>query len=505
MFKWGGNAVDAAVAAAFTSFVSEALVINIGAGGFALVVDGKEPDKALSYDFFSAMPSHGGDRDFRQILLDFGGDKQPFYIGRASTAVPGALAGLRRMAESRARLPLKKLMEPAIDLAFKGFELTPEKAYLLELLEGIYTDTPQLGAIFAPNGAILRENDHVNFPKLGETLKRIAEEGSGIFYEGSIAQAIVQDHQQNGGLITARDLAQYQVHEHKPMRVSYRDLEVLLTPPASHGGALLGFALKLLETVSLKGLAPNSFQYLNIMAHVSRLTNIVRGVWNGGHEDEAVRISWLLDESRIRHYSDLLHQALAGKPFEDDDKARIGGGNTTHISALDSEGLSVSMTYSSGECGGYLVGDTGMCLNNMLGELDLNPHGFHKDAPGNRLMSMMCPVTILKNGQPILALGSAGSNRIRSAMLQVMGLYLDLELPLDQAINAPRFHYEEGVLQLEGGMEPHVASKLEQAGFRVNLWREKNLFFGGAQAVGYGTEGLTAGADRRRGGRVARG
>lgn len=190
MFKLGGNAVDAAVAAAFTTFVSETLVVNIGAGGFALVVDGHNPEKAVSYDFFSAMPGHGEDLDFRRVLLDFGGDKQPFFIGRASTAVPGALAGLRRMAEDRANLPLKQLMKPAIDLAFKGFSLSPQKAYLLRLLEGIYRDTPQLETIFAPNGSIFEENDHVCFPQLGTTLTRISEEGTGIFYEDPLPKQL---------------------------------------------------------------------------------------------------------------------------------------------------------------------------------------------------------------------------------------------------------------------------------------------------------------------------
>lgn len=315
----------------------------------------------------------------------------------------------------------------------------------------------------------------------------------------------MKDHEENGGLITAEDLKNYQVLEKTPVQVVYRGRQVLLTPPSSHGGALLGFALKLLETTNLQGMVPNGFDYLNTMAHVSRLTNLARVLWHDDSRDESQRIAALLAESNIAHYGQLLKDALAGKPFQHDGKTIPGGGHTTHISTLDSEGLSVSMTFSSGECGGYLVGDTGMCLNNMLGEHDLNPYGFHQDPAGERLMSMMCPVVVLEDGQPILALGSAGSNRIRSAMLQVMCSYLDLGLSANLAINLPRFHYEEGVLQLEGGVDPGVADQLRAAGFVVNLWSEKNLFFGGAQAVGFGSGELEGGADERRGGSVARG
>ena len=173
-------------------------------------------------------------------------------------------------------------------------------------------------------------------------------------------------------------------------------------------------------------------------------------------------------------------------------------GSTTHIAALDRDGWACSVTCSAGSASGVIVPGTGVHLNNMLGEQDLNPLGFHRHPPGRRMPSMMAPTVVLRDGQPELAVGSAGSNRIRSAILQTIIRSIDDGMAAQAAIDAPRVHYEDGVVYTEPGVD---ATALQAAGRRLAPFRERNLFFGGAQAVARDADGtFSGGGDPRRGG-----
>ncbi|MFQ5613121.1 MAG: gamma-glutamyltransferase [Anaerolineae bacterium] len=502
----GGNAVDAAVAAAFASFVAEAVLVNIGGGGVALVVDGSS-GQATVYDFFSDMPSGrlAGQADFRQVLVDFGAEQQPFYIGRASVAVPGVVAGLAAMAETRGALPLDRLLRPAVRLAREGVVLSEALAYVLKILSPIFTDTPPLAAMFTRNGRVYRAGERLCFPALAETLTRLGREGPAQFYTGAVGQQIVADQQAHGGLLTARDLAAYRVRQMAPIRLDYRGYTVLLPPPPSSGGVLIAFALKLLEAVDLQDLSPTSFEHARLLAETMRLANAARKTWETNVGSDEARVERFLAEEHLNRYRRELVHSLKRGPSPDRSRAgqRGGPGNTTHISVVDGQGGVAGVTTSAGENAGFVVGDSGVCLNNMLGEIDLHPDGFHRLPPGVRLTTMMSPAIVLRDGRPVLAVGSGGSNRLRSAIVQVISNALDFQMPLQQAIDAPRLHFEDGLLQAEGGVPAPVVAELRRAGYQVNHWPGRNMFFGGAHAVARQGEGLLAAGDRRRGGSVA--
>ncbi len=507
MFERGGNAMDASVAAAFASFVVEVCVVNIAGGGYALVAGGDGDGDAAAYDFFCAMPS-GQSRcmDFREIWVDFGGDRQAFCIGRGSTAAPGAVAGLCRMLADRGKLPLEVVLEPAIALAQDGFEISANAAYVFDLLSPIYSDTPEIRRLFQPRGSFYREGDWLRQPDLARTLKSLAREGPDLFYRGSMAEALARDHRARGGLIVAEDLRGYRVRRMEPLRVPYREYEVLAPPPSSHGGALVGLTLKLLEAVPLELLRHNEYDHARALAHVLRLAAEARLSWEASDGHDAERARRFLSPAAAAPYIRALQERLAEDcPPPAAVAEGQGPSSTSHISAMDAGGMAVSVTTSTGEGAGYLLGDTGVCLNNVLGEHDLNPDGFHRAKPGQRLASMMCPAILLRDGRPVLAVGSAGSNRLRSAIVQTISNAVDFDFPLDRAVNHARVHYESGALQLERGVSPDTADRLRRNGFQVNLWREKNLFFGGAQAVGRLDGLLSGGADARRGGGVALG
>ncbi|CAM2064594.1 Gamma-glutamyltransferase [Sulfidibacter corallicola] len=504
MYALGGNAVDAAVAAAFAVIVAEMVVSNIGAGGYGMVFDPKqETNQGITYDFFSTMPSGDVDcdLDFRKVLIDFGGDKQPFFIGRASTAVPGVVAGLCRMAREQGTLPLSTLMTPAIRLAGEGYPVEPMIAYVLDLLIPIYSDTPRLKALFQSGDRFAKVGDRLRFRELAETLEQISALGDGYYYRGALAEAIVDDHRRQGGLIRAKDLDRYEVVESRPIRVSYRGHEVLLPPPSSVGGVLVAFSLRLLDSVSLRGLEPGRFEICRILAHVMLLTNLARHSWDRGVSEECARVEAFLDDDFVLPYCERLAAILAGRmPPPNEPLSPQGPSSTTHISAIDADGMAVSVTTSAGEAAGYLVGDTGMILNNMLGEQDLNPLGFHRFPAGKRMNSMMCPIVVLSRGRPVLAVGSAGSNRLRSAIMQSVVNAIDFGLPLEEVVNRPRVHFENGILQMEHGFDAAVVERLRADGFRVNAWEERNLYFGGVQAVSLRDGRLEGAGDPRRGG-----
>jgi gamma-glutamyltranspeptidase/glutathione hydrolase len=304
-------------------------------------------------------------------------------------------------------------------------------------------------------------------------------------------------------LITADDLASYQVRRVRPIRLDYRGYSVLLPPPASTGGVLIAFALKLLETVDVATLSYASHQHVRLLAEVMRLTNLARPSWETSRRPNTTRIEDFLSAQHVSGYQSELLELLNGKPASLDPGLRGGPSATTHISVVDGQGTIVGVTTSAGENAGYVVGETGVCLNNILGEIDLHPQGFHRLPPGTRLTTMMSPVVVLCDGEPMLAVGSGGSNRLRSAITQVISNVVDFGMPLAEAIDAARVHFEGDLLQVEGGISESVVRGLEGAGYRVNHWPGRNMFFGGAHAVARQNGELVAAGDRRRGGSVA--
>jgi gamma-glutamyltranspeptidase/glutathione hydrolase len=420
------------------------------------------------------------------------------------------VAGLDRMVVEQGTLPLAQILAPAVNLAREGVILSDALAYVAHILTPIFTDTPEMAAIYAPTGQMPEAGERLQFPALADSLERLGENGASLFYTGQVAEQILSDQRANAGLLTETDLASYRVHKTNPIAIDYRGYTILLPPPSSSGGALIAFALKLLATVEFTHLGHNSFGHLRLLTELMRLTNTARANWqndcglsaSASPVDQAECIGRLLATVNVARYHDMLQRALSEGGLTSAPDLPSGPNSTTHISVADTNGMIVAITTSAGENAGFTIGDTGITLNNMLGEIDLHPNGFHKLLPGQRLMTMMTPVLILHRGQPMLAVGSGGSNRLRTAIAQVISNFIDFNMSLDQAVDAPRLHFEEGIVQLEGGIEPDIADKLETTGYTVNRWPQRNMFFGGAHAVAQINGSWVAAGDSRRGGSV---
>jgi gamma-glutamyltranspeptidase/glutathione hydrolase len=469
VLRAGGNAVDAAIAAMLTSFVCEPLLTGLGAGGYMLVVaPGRRP---VLLDFFVEAPGRGADPsrlgELIPISVSFGDATQTFKVGPASVGTFGMPAGICAAAARFGSVPLAQLAAPAAALAREGVELNRQQAYVVEILEATIRSTAQASALFAPAGRLLRAGERVVQPELGDALERLGAEGARPFYEGDIAGAIVEWLGERGGIVTTADLRAYEVLERDPLRVPYRGREVLTTPPPAAGGILMALALELLDASPAP---PSLAQIVEVMERTQ----------------SARTAEFLVGLGDPQYVHTLLPQARG--PL----------GSTTHVSALDRDGWACSVTSSAGSASGVIVPGTGVYLNNMLGEEDLNPLGFHLHPPGRRLPSMMSPTVVLSGGVPELAVGSAGSNRIRSAILQTIIRCLDEGMAAQAAVEAPRVHFEDGVLYAEPGID---GATLERCAAKITRFRELNLFFGGAQAAAREADGsFSGGGDPRRGG-----
>ena len=483
VLRQGGNAVDAAVAAVLMSFAAESTLTGPGAGGFMLVHTASGEDHLL--DFFVAAPGRGGDgrepADLRPIEVEFSDDAvQVFHIGPSSCGVYGTTAGLAEALERFGTLSLASLVEAPAKAARAGVEVTPMQEYLLHILGPILRSTPEASATYEPDGRPLRAGERVVLPELAELLERLGSEGPAFMYAGDVGAAVSDWVLERGGLMTREDLGEYEVVERRPARATYRGREVLTNPPPSSGGILIAYSLDLLERLEHAG-------GLRALVEVMDRTNRTRT------EDFLVGL----------HSEGYLERLLAREAMEtaaSEVRGRLG--STTHISVLDEHEACVSVTCSNGSCSGVVVPGTGILLNNLLGEEDLNPLGYHRHEPGRRIPSMMAPTVVLRDGSPEVALGSAGSNRIRSAILQTITGVVDAGLSAAEAVRRDRVHFEDGVVEAEPGVDQEELDALEREGWRVERWRERNLYFGGVQAVARDqlTRELSGGGDPRRGG-----
>lgn len=512
MLRRGGNAVDAAVAAAFVSFIAEIGVVHLGGSGLAHVFD-PATGRSVVYDFFSSMPGLAGDGlrddlDFEQVTIDFGPTTQDFYLGRGSVAVPGNVFGLCRLAADLGTLPLGVLLEPALRLAREGVALDDFQASTCELLRPLYTHTAGMRAVFMPSGYMIKDGERLFISDLAETLGILAEEGVGVFRSGRVAEALIADQAERGGLVAAEDLAAYEVYLCDSIVVRYGEFEVLLPPPCSSGGVLTAFALKVLAAFDVAGLGHGSVAHLQLLFEVMTAAGRARPGWDELSATLPVEqaIGQFLHGDNIAFYVAQIGEAVANRRPSTLPDERPGVGNTSHLSVLDAQGMAVGITTTAGESAGYVVPGTGYIPNNILGEGDLNPLGFHQWPAGHRINTMMAPTLVMQAGVVRLVIGSGGSERIRSAILQTISNCLDFQLPLEEAVNRARVHVEKGVLQCEAGFDGAAVDMLESWGYGVNRWPGRSIYFGGAHSVGRLASGaLVAAGDDRRGGAVAGG
>jgi gamma-glutamyltranspeptidase/glutathione hydrolase len=467
VLRAGGNAVDAAVGAMLMSCVAEPLLTGIGAGGY-LMVAGFDAEPTL-LDFFVAAPGLGAPEgaaraDLLPVVVDFGDAEQVFNVGPSSVGAWGVPAGIEAALGRWGSMPLAELTAGPAALAREGVTLNRPQGYVNQILGGILTSTPEAAAIFAPGGHLLGPGDRFRWPDLALALERLGSEGTEPFTTGAVALAVCDWLTERGGVLTRTDIAEYRAIERTPVAVDFHGRKVLTNPPPNAGGILIADALARLEAGG--GTGPERLVEVMEQVQARRTPEFVAGLDETGFAERFLA-------SRL--------------------------GSTTHISVMDGEGRACAVTCTNGEGSGVVVPGTGIHPNNIMGEEDLNPLGFHAFPAGRRMPSMMAPTIVLGADGVELVVGSAGSNRIRSAIVQTIVGVVDRGLSVADAVEAPRVHFEEGTVYAEPGVD---VAALEAAGRTVSRFSERNLFFGGVQAVRRDpvTGRLGGAGDSRRGG-----
>lgn len=439
----GGNAVDAAVAAALVCLVAEPLLASAGGAGIMVVAAPGRP--AIALDFFSAVPGRGLTRqgepelDFDAIEVDFGSARQAFHIGRGSATVPMVLDGLAHAARHHARLPLADLTHRAIGLAREGFVIDELVARTFRLLRSILVRDPECLAEIAvgldPDRGP-QVGERLRNPNLATTLEAFARAGR---MPDALRHGLIAEFgPDRGGLITAEDLAGAVVIEREPHRIEVGDWTLATSPRL--GGRLVG----LIATQALAGPAPT-------------------------HELDA-----LLGFARASRAGHLARSHL---------------GSTTHVSVVDEQGCAATVTLTSGEGCGHVVRGTGVHVNNFLGEEDLNPAGFHKHPAGAPLPTMIAPSVARDRSGRVIALGTGGANRIRSAVARVFAEVVR-GASIEEAIAAPRLHAEAGPrgsevwFERQGVRDPAALERALAAEFdTLHPFEGPDFFFGGVHTV----------------------
>ena len=487
ILRCGGNAVDAAIAGFFTACFAEPVLCALGGAGFALIRDASSTVRAL--DFFVQTPAqiYSADTlDFERIDVDFGSATQHFFIGNGTVATPGAVAGVFELHREYGSLPISELSTPALEYAKNGALLTAQQAKILKLVEPIYLSRQSSKRQFghALNRTVLGEGGVPCWSDMIDFMESLSREGSDLFYQGECADKIGNYIQQNGGHVRSADLNNYKFLWKSPLVTKFGSDSVSIFPSPSVGGALIWLALELITARKIS----NPKSALLYLSSIMNSTNIARK-------------NAFLRSGEWPNYNNMASSATLRDLIFDVENRIAAWTGTTHISVSDNNGLSIGMTLSNGEGCGEIVPGTGMMLNNMLGEPDVNPAGRTGWPLSTRLSSMMSPCIIEGGDGMCTVLGSGGSSRIRSAILQVILNLCQHKDTLERSVRRPRIHLEDDVMNMEGGFSPEQIRGLLDCYPNHRLFDGIDFYFGGVHATTAGNGKVDGYADPRRDGK----
>jgi gamma-glutamyltranspeptidase/glutathione hydrolase len=481
----GGNAVDAAIAATLVSINTEPGVCSLGCGGFITIwPPGGEP---VTLDGYVAAPGKNttiedADRNSVEVHLEYGGGVRT-VVGPDSVGVPGAIAVLGAASKEFGKLPWQSVFEPAIKIVRKGFPL-PEASYnyLIHSGEKIFGRSADgHSALHHPDGRLKNAGEIIRVPHLAETLERIARHGPEEFYCGEIGRAISQYSIDAGGRLSVEDMTTYEVLRRPSLIVKSGDWQIATNPPPAVGGTVLAAMLKMISRHAITQWNLESVQYL---------VDVQRAAL--GYRRDHLDLSEHMTDDAAR----LLDLADSGDPM-----AVLQSGSTCHTSVVDSSGLACSITTSAGYGAGDMPPNTGIWLNNCVGELELNKRGMNIGPPGIRLPSNMAPSVATNRDGEVLAIGSPGADRITTALLQTLVNYIMLDMPLTDAIEYPRVHVELG--QDDYCVAYEAGVPVDQLAVPQRKFDSRSMFFGGVGAAKWSPiTGFTVAADPRRNGGV---
>lgn len=497
----GGNAIDAAVATAFVLAVVHPQAGNLGGGGFMLI---RSADGAAHFiDFREKAPAAATEN----MYLDKQGNviENMSLVGYKAAGVPGSVAGLTYAQKKYGKLPLARVMAPAIKLAQEGFALAWEDAE--DLKDADLTRFPESRRIFQNNGKFFKSGDVLKQPELARTLERIAK-NSNDFYHGDLAREIAAAVQKGGGLITAEDLAKYEVKEREPIRGTYRGYEIISAPPPSSGGIVLVETLNMLEGFDLKKTGNRSAESIHLISEAYRRAFFDRAEFLGDPDFAKLPVATLIDKRYATDWRESIitthassSKDLKRPEFNNLDRdaalriprAYVEPQNTTHYSVVDPDGTAVAVTTTLNDSFGSKVtlDGLGFLLNDEMDDFASkqgvpNTYGLIQGpanaiAPGKRPLSAMTPTVVLKDGKLYLVVGAEGGPTIITNVAATIISVIDDGLNIQEAVNAPRFHHQwmPDQIDLEDRISPDTVRLLRAKGHAIRVQH----FWGDAQCI----------------------
>ena len=497
----GGNAVDAAVATGFALAVVHPAAGNIGGGGFMLIrmADGK----AHFLDYREMAPAAAT----RDMYLDAQGNVIPdaSQIGYKAIGVPGSVAGMVYAEQKYGKLTLKQVMAPAIRLASEGYALSWEEA--ADLHDRHLAEFPESHRVFQRNGDYYKPGEIFRQPDLARTLERIAEKPDD-FYHGALARELAAAMQKGGGLITAEDLARYEVKEREPVRGTYRGYEVISAPPPSSGGAVLIEILNILERYDLGKMGERSAQSMHYTLEAFRRAFFDRAEFMGDPDFAKIPVAQLIDKRYAAAWDETIDPAHATaskdlkRPAVFNELEQYAAGHppatvpqesnhTTHYSVMDADGNAVAVTTTINSWFGSRVTADGLgfLLNDEMDDFSSKPGVPNSDGliqsnanaigPGKRPLSSMTPTIVVRDGKTAMVLGSPGSSKIITTVANVLMGVVDYGMNIQEAVNAPRFHNQwlPDVVNVEQWFSPDTVNLLEHMGYKVEVGLHYGSYF----------------------------
>lgn len=511
ILKKGGNAVDAAVAVGFALAVTYPAAGNLGGGGFMVIHlnDGKN----TTIDFREKAPLIAKEDLYWDSLGNYDSDLSQF--GVTSSGVPGSVAGLIYALEKYGTLSLKDVIQPAIDLAENGFTLEYRLAKSLEYEIENFNKYESSKKVFTHDGLPFAEGEKLVQKDLAFTLRQIADNGNKGFYDGEVAQLIVNQIKSNGGYITLEDLQSYKPVERFPISTDYKGYNVVTMGPSSAGGVTLLQMLNILENYSFLHDEWGSSKYIHLLVEAMKFVFADRSKHIGDPDYYSVPIDWLLSKDYGKNiFNRIVENATPSvNIFPGDVPSTKESEETTHYSVIDKYGNAVSTTTTINSSYGskIVVEGAGFLLNNEMDDFSCKPgvpnqfgligSEANKIEPGKRMLSSMTPTIILKDEKPFMVVGSPGGSTISTVVLQVILNVLDFGMDIQQAIDKPRIHHQwlPDKIDFESfGLSLDVINSLEKKGHIIGDERilgrvegiiadqNNQLFYGATDPRGFG-------------------
>ena len=480
ILKQGGNAVDAAVAVAFALSMAEPNASGVGGGGFMIVrMAGSEP---VMIDYRETAPAGATPERYYAPGVDFAARTAE---GPDAVGVPGLVAGATLALEKYGTMSLAEVLAPTVRLAREGITVSPKlNGMIVDEMEKI-GKFPAAAAIYLPDGLPLEAGSVLKNEDLAATLERIGAGGARAFYEGPVAEAIAAEMNRLGGVLGAGDLRTYEAKLREPVKGTYRGWDIVTAAPPTGGGTHLVELLNIVETFDVKKLGRGSARLIHVLAEAMKMTFADKAANSGDPDHFVLPVAKFTDKAYARTLAARIREGQARFDYAPPSLVIPESESTSHLSVADEKGNVVALTQSINSFfgSGVVVPGTGVLLNNHLADFDGAGGGTNAIGPGRRPASSIAPTVVLRDGTPVLVIGTPGATRIVSALAQIIVNIVDFGLGLDEAIEAPRIHCLTETLALEGRFPADVVEALKSWGHPVKLYPDRDNFFGGAQAI----------------------